>query len=85
MTPRQIDQSKKVFEVLKNTPLTMLMVSKITGVERASICRYIASFKKSNQIAVVAIKPCEVTKYRAGYYTTDANLFPAKSQLTIWN
>jgi hypothetical protein len=85
MTPRQEDQSRIVFEALKKRPATMLMISNITGVDRANICRYVASFRKSNRIAVVTVKPCAITKHRAGYYTTDENLFPAKTQMQLWS
>ncbi len=68
-------QMKIVFAAFKRTPSTMLMVSIETGILRANICRYVAEWKKQGNIHLLKQGLCKVTKHRAGYYTTDTNLF----------
>jgi hypothetical protein len=68
-------QMKVVFEAFKRKPSTMLMVSIETGILRANICRYVAKWQKSNRIHLLKQGLCKVSKHRAGYYTTDTNLF----------
>ncbi len=69
-------QMSKVYEAFRKRPKTMLMVSFETGILRANICRYVAMWRKSNQIEFVKHGFCEVSKHRAGYYTTNPDLFP---------
>jgi hypothetical protein len=68
-------QMKRVFMAFKRKPSTMLMVSIETGILRANICRYVATWKKSNKIQLFKQGLCKVSKHRAGYYSTDTNLF----------
>lgn len=68
-------QIKIVFAAFKRQPSTMLMVSVETGILRANICRYVADWQKSNSIFLLKQGLCKVSKHRAGYYTTDTNLF----------
>lgn len=68
-------QMKRVFKALCRQPKTMLMVSIETGILRANICRYVAKWQKSNSIHLLKQGLCKVSKHRAGYYTTDTNLF----------
>lgn len=68
-------QMKRVFAAFKRKPSTMLMVSIETGILRANICRYVAKWQKSNSIHLLKQGLCKVSKHRAGYYTTDTNLF----------
>jgi hypothetical protein len=68
-------QMKRVFAAFKRKPSTMLMVSIETGILRANICRYVAKWQKSNSIHLFKQGLCKVSKHRAGYYTTDTNLF----------
>ncbi len=68
-------QMKQVFAAFKRKPSTMLMVSIETGILRANICRYVAKWQKSNSIHLLKQGLCKVSKHRAGYYTTDTNLF----------
>jgi hypothetical protein len=68
-------QMKRVFAAFKRKPSTMLMVSIETGILRANICRYVAEWQKSNSIHLLKQGLCKVSKHRAGYYTTDTNLF----------
>lgn len=68
-------QMETVFAAFRSKPQTMLMVEIETGIFRANICRYVAKWQKSNSIHLLKQGFCKVSKYRAGYYTTDTNLF----------
>jgi hypothetical protein len=68
-------QMNTVFAAFKRKPSTMLMVSIETGILRANICRYVAEWQKSNSIHLLKHGLCEVSKHRAGYYTTETILF----------
>ena len=68
-------QMKPVFAAFKRKPSTMLMVSIETGILRANICRYVAEWQKQGSIHLLKQGLCKVSKHRAGYYTTDTNLF----------
>lgn len=70
-------QMKRVFAAFKRRPSTMLMVSIETGILRANICRYVAEWQKQGRIHLLKQGLCKVSKHRAGYYTTDPELFPA--------
>lgn len=71
-------QMSRVFEAFLSQPKTMLMVSAETGVLRANICRYIAHWEKYSRIEVVKKGICPLTKHRAGFYTTNPELFNTK-------
>ena len=70
-------QMKRVFAALYKQPKTMLMVSIETGILRANICRYVAEWGKENRICIVRKGICPISKHRAGFYTTNPELFPA--------
>ena len=69
-------QMKRVFAALYRHPKTMLMVSIETGILRANICRYVAKWEKENRICIVRKGICPISKHRAGFYTTNPDLFP---------
>ena len=69
-------QMKRVFAALYRQPKTMLMVSIETGILRANICRYVAEWEKENRICIVRKGICSISKHRAGFYTTNPDLFP---------
>ena len=69
-------QMKRVFAALYRQPKTMLMVSIETGILRANICRYVAEWEKENRICIVWKGICPISKHRAGFYTTNPDLFP---------
>ncbi len=74
-------QMKRVFAAFKRKPSTMLMVSIETGILRANICRYVAKWQKQGRINLLNQGLCNVSKHRAGYYTTDTNLFTQPLEL----
>jgi hypothetical protein len=65
------NQAPKLFRAFQKRPATMLMVAKETGIERANICRWIADRRETNGIRLVRFGLCEISKHRAGFYTTD--------------
>ena len=69
-------QMKRVFAALYRQPKTMLMVSIETGILRANLCRYVAEWEKENRICIVRKGICTISKHRAGFYTTNPDLFP---------
>jgi len=66
-------QLHKVFMAFHSEPKTMLMVAIETGIERAGVCRYVATLRKWDRITLAGRKLCPITKHRACYYTTDPN------------
>ena len=79
-----IAQMDKVFRAFKEKPSTMLMVSFKTGILRANICRYVAQWEKSGRIAEIKTDHCEISKFPAGYYTTNPALFPESNQTSLF-
>lgn len=75
-------QMQRVFAALYRQPKTMLMVSIETSILRANICRYVAKWEKENRICIVRKGICPISKYRAGFYTTNPDLFPAIVELS---
>ncbi len=69
-------QMQRVFAALYRQPKTMLMVAVETGILRANICRYVAELQKQNRISIVRKGFCPISKHRAGFYTTNPDLFP---------
>ena len=67
-------QMQRVFSALYREPKTMLMVSIETGVLRANICRYVAKWRKQDNIKEVKKGICNISKHRAGFYTTNPEL-----------
>lgn len=78
-------QIKRVFSALHKQPKTMLMLSVETGILRANICRYIAKLRKQNSIRIVQKSICPISKRRAGYYTTNPELFPIVESSKMFN
>jgi len=70
-------QMQRVFAALYRKPKTMLMVSFETGILRANICRYVAVWRKQSRICIVRKGICPISKHRAGFYTTNPDLFPS--------
>jgi hypothetical protein len=65
-------------------PQTMLQVARSTNIERANVCRIVDRLRRNNGIALVKIGKCPITRYRAGFYTTDRTKFPNNPQLSLF-
>lgn len=70
-------QKQRVFTAIYRQPKTMLMVSIETGILRANLCRYFAEWKKENRICIARKGICPISKHRAGFYTTNPEMYPA--------
>ena len=81
-----IIQKNKVFNSLKESPKTMLMVAKETGIERASVCWFVRSFRKNDTVRIFKVGYCPITKHRAAFLTTDKELFKdGNEQLSLFD
>ena len=70
-----VTQMETVFAAFQRRPATMLMISIETGILRANICRYVSEWQRQGKIKLQKQGFCKISKHRAGYYTTDTNLF----------
>jgi len=70
-----LSQMQRIFAAFYKQPKTMLMVAVETGILRANICRYVAELQKQNRISIVRKGGCPISKHRAGFYTTNPELF----------
>lgn len=68
-------QYQIVYQSFKEHPKTMLDVSLETGILRANICRYVADMEDKGLIQLLYKTEDENTRFTAGYYTTDKELF----------
>ena len=53
----------------------MKMVEVDTGIDRANICRYVRTLRKSDKIAKDKTELCVITKHRDGYLKNNSKLF----------
>ena len=74
---KYLTQEQRTFLSFKEYPKTMLQVSREIGIERANICRFVKMFRKRDHVAVVRQGLCPITKFKAGFLTTNPDLFPA--------
>lgn len=77
-------QASVIFQSFFKSPKTMKMVEVETGIDRANICRRVSELRELKKIAIVETKLCEITKHRAGYLTTNPELFPKDNQLKLF-
>lgn len=76
-------QYKRVRISFKECPKTMLRVSRETGIERASVCRYVSSMLAKGEIALAYKGKDACSGCIAGYYTTNKALFPHVSPVQL--
>ena len=79
------NQVPTVFKAFFDEPKTMKEVELDTTIDRAHICRYVATFLKENRIAFLHDRKCRATGSLAGAYTTNPELFPKSNQLSIFD
>lgn len=80
-----VTQLERLFKAFYEQPKTMLMVEVETGISRSSICRYVANWKESENIGIVRIGICPISKYRkVQHLTTNPKLFPSSNQLKLF-
>jgi hypothetical protein len=73
-------QMKRVFQAFEAEPKTMLQVSFETGILRANICRYVSKWRREGKIQLVRLGLCPITKFRAGFHTTNKAMFNLNSE-----
>jgi hypothetical protein len=76
-------QRKRVFTKFHKGIFTMKMVSVATGIDRSNICRIVAELKQTDSIFLVRKDYCKITKYKAGFYSTNPIYKPFTPQLKI--
>lgn len=73
---KSIKQKTIVYNAFNSDiPKTMLQVSEETNIRRANICRYVAEFRKQDNIQLLQKGICPISIHRAGFYTTNTELF----------
>lgn len=73
---KHLSQLRQVNDAFKMRPMTMLECSRITGIERAGVCWYVRDLREGDRIRMHHYGLCPITKFRAGFLTTDQALFP---------
>ena len=75
----RILENKMVFVAFFNGVKTMRMVAKELQVDRANICRYVASWRKSGSIYFVRKACCKDSKKSGvGFYTTNKMVYESE-------
>ena len=82
---KKIDQLKAVFQSFFDSPKTMKEADVDSGIMRENITRYVRTFRQSKSIVVIRKRYCMVTKHLANEYTTNPELFPKPTQLTLFD
>jgi len=79
------NQAPRVFKTFFDEPKTMKEVELDTNIDRAHICRYVATFLKENRIAFLHDRKCRASGSLAGAYTTNPELFPKSNQYSLFD
>ena len=67
---------KKVHEYFLRKPATMFQCEIDTGIPRPYVCWYVRGLRKNNDIQIVRLGRCPVSKWEGvQFLTTDRNLF----------
>jgi hypothetical protein len=82
---KKIDQLKAVFQSFFDSPKTMKEADADSGIMRENITRYVRTFRQNKSIVVLRKRYCNVTKHLANEYTTNPDLFPKPTQLTLFD
>lgn len=79
-------QHQIVYQSFKEQPKTMLDVFLETEILRANICRYVADMEDKGIIQLLYRKEDIHTRFKAGYYTTNKELFRKvkDKQYNLW-
>ena len=73
-------QLATVDHIFSQSPKTMLQVSIESGILRANICRYVSTLRKYGNIHLVKVGICPISKHRAGFYTTELEIWGAGNE-----
>ena len=73
---KHLADCQKVFEYFALKPATMFQCEISTGIPRPYICRYVGKLRKSNDIQILKLDRCPISKYDGvQFLTTDKGLF----------
>lgn len=77
------NQAKIVFTSFFQSPKTMYMVEKETGIMRPSICRFVAEWRKKDSIRIVKTDKDPYTKCQAQFLTTNPMHWPKADTVKV--
>jgi len=78
-------QLRRVYDALKEKPMTMKEADVYTGVMRENICRYVSELMESGLIAIRTKRRCSVTGHsNVNEYTGNPDLFPKSNQFDLF-
>lgn len=77
-------QLVEVYKAFYHVPMTMKECEVVTGVDRANICRYCGTLRKTNKVYKIRQRLCTETNDTAWELTTNPDLAPPQSQLTLF-
>lgn len=77
-------QLNLVYSSLLEKPKTMKMVEVDTGIERCYICWSVKKLREQGRLQVFETTLCKITKHKAGYLTTDRELFIRSNQYSLF-
>ena len=69
------NQMQIVYQCFLERPKTMFEVEQETGVVRPNICRYVQMMGADNAIQEIYKGLCPISNHKAGFYTTNKDLF----------
>lgn len=81
-------QSDRIAGVFNEAALTMKQAAEYTGIDRANICWEVAELREAGRIWPCGRALCPITKHRATFYSTNAEIFMAYVTLIttpIWS
>jgi hypothetical protein len=73
-----------IFEYLRVNVAIASMIEDATGVKQKNICRYKRNLEKSGRLWEVVKTCCKRTGCKDWYLTTNPDLAPEQSQLTVF-
>ena len=79
-----LDQLQRVQSEFFRQPQTMKQLSIRTGIDRANVCWYCRTLRKSANIWVYKRDICPITKHPAFFWTTNPDFAPLDLQMKMF-
>lgn len=80
-----IAEIKKIYNALKQKPMTMKEAFVYSGVVRENICRHTSTLRQENKIVVTKKRKCSITgRNNVMEFTANSDLFPKSNQLKMF-
>jgi len=89
--PKIFSEEKKKSQIrrtiieLRNKEATSMMLSRSLGIQRSNITRYLYKLAKQGRVVVVKEEPCQITGYKAKYYSANPADFPKEKQSELFH